>query len=110
MINNTDFKECVIANVNGTILAGVLLPEINDERTNLKFRIFRELLNGNEYIVFDDIKYHEIIYYLDEIELHRFARDFLSESEKLGVIARAIKYEQEKLYKEEQENIKKLIK
>ena len=108
MIN--DFKNCYIVRVGYDIKPMILMSKRVDTKRDLKYYIFRDVLNHTEHILFQDAIINKISYYIDDEEMKHFIRDEICFDEQLNIIARAIKQERDLLLKDEKEAIKKTLK
>ena len=110
MINWLDFKNCIIANINGSIRPVILVSTLEDSKNKIPYFVYRDIIDGTEHILFDDVKINGIFHYMDEEERNRFVRDDFYPDERLNIIARAIKEEQDKFNNEYEMIIKKILK
>ena len=110
MLNNNKFKDCYITKLGNDIKAMVLIDTKEDVKTKLTYYMYKDFLTGIDYIVYEDIMLHKISYYMDDEELDNFVLNNMSDNDKLNVIARAIKEEQDNLKIDIDNALKKILK
>ena len=108
MVTNSEFKDCIIANVDGKIVAIEGVFECEDDKTKTKYYIYRNIISGQEDIAFNVNILHKISYYMIKDELDRFSVDQLNLDERYNIIARAIRVEC--IVLNDREQIKKILK
>ena len=107
MINYSDFKDCIIANINGFIRPVVLISTMEDSNNKMPYNVYKDLLNGKEYIQHYYVEINSIFYYMTPEEINKTINE-KSCDDALIIIDRAIMVEEKKLKDEEIENKKTL--
>ena len=94
-----DLKNCLIAEIDNYIRPVILVSNYENAKTKAHYYFYRDLLTQSNYIQFHDSVIHEISYYMDDEEIIKFEKNLLHEDEKWNIITRAIKTEENKLYR-----------
>ena len=91
MLNYIDFDNCYIVNVGNEIRPMILYFMGKDEKTKLKYCVFKDIFSNNYKFIFSNKYFRKITEYMFNEELDEYSSHTLDASKQLSIIARAIK-------------------